>query len=72
MLTKKTTEPLEILPLTITESNQRVAKVDFTCDRCGELFATQLLLKKQVEAKKGTQIICSQCRSSVEEQRTKK
>lgn len=72
MLTEKTTESLEILPLTITESNQRVAKVDFTCDQCGELFATQMLLKKQVEAKKGNQIICSQCKSSIEEQRIKK
>ena len=51
-------------PLKILESNNRVAEVQFLCDKCGKLVRTSLITCEEAEAQKTKKITCYQCKLS--------
>lgn len=61
------------MPDEVTQSNERVSEVRFTCDHCGALIGTQIMLTTEVEKLKNTKIFCQQCKEAgfQEEKRTK-
>lgn len=50
------------MPAEITQTNNRVAKVRFTCDNCGQLIGTRLMPKKQADTQLKSQVICQHCK----------
>lgn len=49
------------MPTEITQCNERVAEVRLTCDYCGNLIGTRLMLRKEAEELKNKKQTCSQC-----------
>ncbi|HYA77423.1 MAG TPA: hypothetical protein VEF91_01780 [Verrucomicrobiae bacterium] len=50
------------MPISVLQSNDRVAEVKFICDYCGKLVRTSVITRQEAEAKKDTKITCSQCK----------
>jgi hypothetical protein len=50
------------MPAEITQTNNRVAEVRFTCDSCGQLIGTRLMPRKQADTQLKSQVICQHCK----------
>lgn len=50
----------------IIQADRRVAEVRFTCDRCGSLFAIQLMRKEQVETQMAAETVCQPCKCAAQ------
>jgi hypothetical protein len=52
------------LPDEVTQSNERVSEVRFIRDHCGTLIGTQIMLTKQVEKLKKTNMVYQKCKEA--------
>ena len=52
------------MPDEVTQSNERVSEVRFIRDHCGTLIGTQIMLTKQVEKLKKTNMVYQKCKEA--------
>ncbi|MCW3999585.1 MAG: hypothetical protein NWE93_05050 [Candidatus Bathyarchaeota archaeon] len=54
------------MPIKIVQSNDRVAEVQYFCDKCNRLVRTSIIPNQQAKKQDDTPIICYQCKAQAD------